>query len=182
MIDPSANFSGFPGGYSPFAAMMQAFQNMPQAAPVQMPQMTPQQFSYGPMHSALAQSLAQALQSQTSGGLLGSVTPQQMGLLSTSMTPATGVGLPTKGAGQSLDANQYYRLTPSFWNTMPNRLAGSKNKSKDKKDNETSSDNPYTFTKNDGSDQYQTNPGAPNWTTGETQVYGGGSDNYGLWG
>lgn len=124
MIDPLANFSGFPAGYNPFAAMAQAFQAMPQAAPVQMPQMTPQQLGYGPMHSALAQSLAQALQAQMGGGLLGSPTPESMGLLSTAMIPATAVGLPTTGAGPALGPNQYYRMNNAFWGAMPNTLGG----------------------------------------------------------
>lgn len=126
MIDPtnnpSANFTGFPGGYNPFAAMAQAFQTMPQAAPVQMPQMTPQQLSYGPMHSALAQSLAQALQSQMGGGLLSSPTPEQMGLLSTAMVPATPVNMPTSGAAAPLGPNEFYRMNNAFWNAMPNTL------------------------------------------------------------
>lgn len=125
MIDPSANFSGFPAGYNPFAAMAQAFQAIPQAAPVQMPQMTPQQLGYGPMHSALAQSLAQALQAQMGGGLLSSPTPEQMGLLSTAMVPAQAVNLPTSGAGATLGPNQYYRMNNAFWGAMPNTLTGS---------------------------------------------------------
>lgn len=168
MIDPSANFSGFPAGYNPFAAMAQAFQTMPQATPVSFPQaslpqaympqeallgqMTPQQMSYGPMHSALAQSLAQALQSQMSGGLLGSPTPEEMGLLSAQITPAvarqmpisipatqTSTGKLKRGstppapppppapAPTPLGPNEYYRLTANFWDTMPKTLIGSVN-------------------------------------------------------
>lgn len=121
MIDPtnnpSANFSGFPAGYNPFAAMSQALAYQQPGTPVQMPQMTPQQMSYGPMHSALAEQLAQALQAQMGGGLLGSPTPQSMGLLSTAMTPATPVGMPKTG-GDTLPEGSYYRLTPEFWAAM----------------------------------------------------------------
>lgn len=120
--DANVNFSGFPSGYNPFAAISQAMAPQMPGTPPSFPQMSaPQAQGYGPMHSALAQALAQALQQQAGGGLLGSVSPQQMGLLSTQMNPASAVGMPIKG-GTSLGNDQYYRLTPTFWKNTANSL------------------------------------------------------------
>jgi hypothetical protein len=124
--NPAANFTGFPAGYSPFAAIQQAMAPMQPGTPVSLPQMTPQSMSYGPMHSALAQQLAAALQSQMGGGLLGSPTASQMGLLSTAMTPATAVNMP-HGVAPALGPDQYYRLNSAFWNAAtPNTITSNR--------------------------------------------------------
>lgn len=153
-----ANFSGYPAGYSPWAAIQQALAPQMPGTPVSFPQMTPQQMSYGPMHSTLAEQLALALQAQMGGGLLGSPTPEQMGLLSTHMTPATARQMPisipptpaptTRTGGLfnrrttptpppapapepiPLGPNEYYRLTSNFWDSMPKTLIGSVNPNK----------------------------------------------------
>ena len=105
----------YPAGYDPSAVAAQAQSYAPQNMP-SFPQMFPAY--YGPTHSALSQALQQALMQQAGNtGLLSSVTPQQMGLLSTDMPQANPVAMPTTGGGQ-LGPNDYYRLTPSFWDKI----------------------------------------------------------------
>lgn len=128
MNDATANFTGFPAGYSPFSTMAQALGYQQPGTPVQFPQMAPQQMGYGPMHSALAQALADALRVQSTGGLLGSPTPDQMGLLSTAITPTQAVNMPSSGTGAALNPNQYWRLSQEFWNGVPNKIGGGSEK------------------------------------------------------
>jgi len=108
----------YPTGYNPSAVVAQAQSYAPQAAP-SFPQMTPGSSPYyGPMHSALSQAFQAALMQQMGGnGLLSQVTPQQMGLLSTNMPQATAMPMSATGGGQ-LGPNQYYRLSPDFWNSV----------------------------------------------------------------
>jgi len=108
----------YPAGYDPSAVVAQAQSYAPQA-PAQFPQMTPGSSPYyGPTHAALSKAFQAALLQQMAGnGLLSQVTPQQMGLLSTAMPSATAVPMPATGGG-NLGPNQYYRLTPDFWNSV----------------------------------------------------------------
>ena len=108
----------YPTGYNPSAVVAQAQAYAPQAAP-SFPQMTPGSSPYyGPTHAALSQAFQAALMQQMGGnGLLSQVTPQQMGLLSTDMPQAMAIPMSATGGGQ-LGPNQYYRLSPDFWNSV----------------------------------------------------------------
>jgi len=85
--------------------------------PMQFPQATPAQQYYGPAHQAISQLFQQSLMQQAQPGLLAQPTAQQMGLLSTQMTPSTAVPLPITGGGP-LAENQFYRMTPDYFANM----------------------------------------------------------------
>lgn len=114
----------FPQGYDPWASIREAMSYQLPSQNVQpMPQMTPEQRSYGPMHQALSQAFAQYLQQQTMPSLLAPPSREQLGLLSPAMTPAEAVSMPTRGSAP-LGPNQYYRLDAPFWQAMRNKANG----------------------------------------------------------
>jgi len=111
----------YPAGYNDLDVIRQALalqQQAPPQQPMQFPQATPpaQQY-YGPAHQAISQLFQQSLMQQAQPGLLAQPSAQQMGLLSTQMTPATSVPMPITGGGE-LPMGQYYRMTPDFWQNI----------------------------------------------------------------
>ena len=110
----------YPAGYDDWDVIRQALalqQQAPPQQPMAFPQATPAQQYYGPAHQALSQLFQQSLMQQANPGLLAQPSAQQMGLLSTAMPATTAVGMPAKNGG-TLGADQYYRLTPNFWNNV----------------------------------------------------------------
>jgi len=116
----------YPVGYDPSAVVAQAQTYAPQV-PAQFPQMTPGSFAYhGPTHAALSQAFQNSLMNQAyNPGLLSAPSASQMGILSNDMPQATPVSMPNTGGGP-LGANQYYRLTPEFWNSVYQAAAAAK--------------------------------------------------------
>ena len=106
----------YPSNYNPFDVINQAVSYQQPVAP-SFPQMTPQSMGYhGPTHQMLSEALqAMLIRQATNPSLFSPTTAQGMGLLSNTMPQATAVGMPTTGGG-ALGPNQFYRLTPEFWN------------------------------------------------------------------
>jgi hypothetical protein len=110
----------YPAGYDDWDVIRQALalqQQAPPQQPMAFPQATPAQQYYGPAHQALSQLFQQSLAQQAQPSLLAPPSAQQMGLLSTDMPSYTAVGMPVTGGG-TLGPNQFYRMTPDFWNKI----------------------------------------------------------------